>query len=349
MLGLLAGVALAIEPVLVTAERVVDDAWPGEHDPAALRRAALEGMVAYLNERESLPVNRLLAPDEATVPWGLGLEYLLVPGRGLVVTDVVEPSAASRAGLVPGDVVTRLGGQDTTAALDPDELTGVAAGAVPLLVQRAGGHATSFVLQPGPLPAHTLRARPDHLQVTVRAPTEELTTVVAAAVAAAPDQPVLIDLRGATGGTVVGAVGLADVLLPVDAIIGFELRQGTQHELASTRPPLAPAVAVLIDAGTAGPAELIAASLQHHGRATVIGTPSAGLAGATSVRFLDAEHALQLVDARLRDPAGESWDGGGVKPDVRIQPRLETPPDGAVPRDAQVDAALTALGLRGAR
>ena len=89
---------------------------------------------------------------------------------------------------------------------------------------------------------------------------------------------VILDLRGNPGGDADAAIRLAGACLPRGTVLlrqrdadGDEEDIGARGEQSYHWP-----LCVLIDEASASAAELVAATLQHHGRATVIGQPSYG-------------------------------------------------------------------------
>ena len=77
---------------------------------------------------------------------------------------------------------------------------------------------------------------------------------------------------------------------------------------------------VLINGGTASAAEIVAGALQDHKRATLVGTRSFGRGSTQTIVPLGARSgALRLTTRRYFTPAGRSFDGTGLVPDIEIQ------------------------------
>ena len=101
-------------------------------------------------------------------------------------------------------------------------------------------------------------------------------------------------------------------------------------------------VIVLVDRGTASAAEIFAAVLQDHGRATVVGRPTAGAVLASWFHELPDGGQLQLSREDYLAPKGRRLEGGGVEPDVRVPRTLA---DVRAGLDRDIEAALRALGI----
>jgi carboxyl-terminal processing protease len=162
---------------------------------------------------------------------------------------------------------------------------------------------------------------------------------------AAAGAGLVIDLRGTEGGSLAAAVAVCDRLVDEGVIVATRRRRGagTAVDVVRATPEVAAGigrVAVLVDHRTAGVAEVVAACLQDHGRAAVVGSRTAGrgavqtlvpVGDGSTLRLTTAEHLRPAGVAdpsrgRLQRPAGahESarW---GVAPD----PGLSLEPTGA--------------------
>ncbi|MGH9480768.1 MAG: S41 family peptidase [Terriglobales bacterium] len=113
-------------------------------------------------------------------------------------------------------------------------------------------------------------------------------------------------------------------------------------------------LAVLINFGTYGPAEVAAAALQQNGRAQVIGDPTFGEGSLQKLIEVGDGSALWLSVARYYSPKGKLIQEG-ITPDVaQVQyagalPDADYPPLGVSPNqpDLQMQKALALLASRG--
>ncbi len=99
-------------------------------------------------------------------------------------------------------------------------------------------------------------------------------------------------------------------------------------------------VAVLVDGATGSAAEIFAAVLQDHGRATVVGRKTAGAVLASWYYALPDGGQLQLSREDYLAPKGRRLEGAGVEPDVAVTPTLAAMRAG---RDEDLERAVALL------
>jgi carboxyl-terminal processing protease len=105
----------------------------------------------------------------------------------------------------------------------------------------------------------------------------------------------------------------------------------------SGRAPLAKVpLVVLVDSGSASAAEIVAAALDAHGRATVVGERTYGKTSVQSVRELSNGAALKLTTAVFLTPTGENLTARGLAPDVQAVDRPATRRDEALDRASRI-------------
>ena len=356
-------------PPVERAMRLIEERLPDRVDRAELERAAVAGMAARLDEALGARANRVLDEEEAAeaAAWergerrGVGIAYRLVPGRGLLVEAVHPGTPAAEAGVEPGDLVVGIDGR---------ALTGLAAGALDAAVAARSDEALTLDLRrrDGGLRTVRLPVRPYRLPgarlaegpplPVVRVPflgegAADALADILADLESAGARNVCLDLRDAGGGLIDEAVAAADLFLPPGSLVAeVGHPDGSVDSLAVRGEQVwEGGVVLLVDGGTAGPAEALVAALQDHRRAMAVGTPTAGQAWLTSRLPLGGGLVLELADRPLRSPAGRSWAGTGLEPDVRVEPAdLALPAAGeGWPLDLQRDAALRLMGGAEAR
>lgn len=129
-------------------------------------------------------------------------------------------------------------------------------------------------------------------------------------------EALVVDLRGVPGGSLTGAVRLAGRFLPAGSVIArvHELDGDVRVMRGGVAIPWPHALVLLVDAGSASAAEVFAHALDHHQRARVVGTPTAGKS--TVQRVVSQDEATWLATvAEVYGPSDTRIDGVGLVPE----------------------------------
>lgn len=354
------GASAAEADVVQAATRIIEARLPDRADPEALRLAALQGMASWLDGQGGAASNAVLteAEDRARQArlrgerTGMGIEYTVAAGRGLLVTEVFPGSPAAAAALAPGDLVVAVDDHPFTGLTAPNiqqlvdaRVQAARAGPVVLDLRREGGPLRRLELRPGTFAVPPARVTTDDARLLLRLDVLGPGTpaVAAAALAQAGDRVVVIDLRDVREGTLPAVAGLAALLLGPDRPVARTVDPSgrTDTVLSQGERVYKGRVAVLVNRGTAGAAEALAAALRDQGRAALVGTRTAGHAAQESHHPLGDGLVLQLADTSLLAADGTSWATTGLLPDLVVEP-VQVPLIGPVRTafpDIQLEAA----------
>jgi carboxyl-terminal processing protease len=156
----------------------------------------------------------------------------------------------------------------------------------------------------------------------------------------------ILDLRSNPGGLLDQAVDISDDFLNRGEIVSQRGREKTDIERYYAKPgdmTHGLPVIVLVDAGTASAAEIVAGALQDQRRALVMGETSFGKGSVQTVVQTGPQSALRLTTARYYTPSGRSVQAGGIRPDIAV-PQLSDPDykDRPVVREADLRRHLLA-------
>jgi carboxyl-terminal processing protease len=331
----------------------VDREFYGERPaPAVIARDAIEGMVEAVDDRYAAYVPPDGAPDAARAflpEFGASLGAWTEPVvNGVLVSAVVPASPAAVAALAPGEVIVAAGGESLFGLSRTDagkRLAGADGSKLALVVLGTDGRPRAVDITRHALAAPTV-------SVDASAPAAPVVRIghLAPAVLTALDRAwrelgggtltsLVLDLRDNPGGDLDSLRSLAGRFFDGDAWIAVD-RDGKQTPEPSARGDavafaLPPRVVVLVNEGTAGAAEMLAAGLRDHLGATLVGTHTFGRGTLQTVRPLTDGALVRLTTGHWLTPKGVEVDGVGLTPDKVV--------DGA---DAQRAAALD-LAARG--
>lgn len=276
----------------------------------------------------------------------------------LRVVSARDGSPAARAGLRPGDFIRAIDNRptrDMSAYEGARLLRGAPGSKVSLLVIRgnaADPHVVDLVREQLTRPDVTSRmANADAGYVRIAEFSSEGPARLKQAVDALTKTGAarfVIDLRGTARGDLDEGVAAARLFVK-DGPLGARLTRGDQREVISSRPGdgvIAAPVALLIDQGTAGAAEVFAAALADNDRADLVGVSTLGRAARQRLVKLPDQSGLWLTYVRYLTPDNDPIHENGLEPDVEVeQPEIEfgsEPP--AV--DATLQKALDHLAAR---
>ena len=257
-----------------------------------------------------------------------GVGLTVEPSRaGLVVTSALS-GPAREAGIRRGDIIVRIEGRPAGKLTFEQALNlikGEKGTVVHLTLRRPsrGRQSVTVVRQEIAVPslhARTLRfhgSKVGHIRLLSfpDATAERLREAVDSLVERGA-QGIVLDLRDNPGGLLPQAVRAVSVFLEegvVCTIVGLHQEETVYEVTGSASHPNLPLV-VTVDDGSASAAEIVAAALQDHARAVVVGRRTYGKASVQSIRPLSGGTALKLTTALYRTPAGRDLTGKGVRP-----------------------------------
>ena len=272
-----------------------------------------------------------------------------------IVVSVLPGSPADKEHIADGDVIESIGDQSTrelslavirlmlegksgtTITLsvvrprktDPDKITLTRSiTEAPALIEQHYENATILYLKPGALTA----SRVDE---------------IAAILKSANGRKVLMDLRDSSGGDAQQGLRLANFFVKQGTLAALEGQRFPRQTFTAdpaqflTDSPLV----VLVNRGTAGPAELTAAAIEDLKRGDVVGERTFGQGSAQKTIELPDGAALLLTVAKYQSPSGKKIQDEAVIPNVVVGQVSEDEYEEAPPAngDEQLNKALQVL------
>jgi carboxyl-terminal processing protease len=366
--------AQAFQPFWDTYRAVTERYAGGDVDRKALIEGAIKGMITALGD----PYSMYLTADEYRDSLqglsgefeGIGATIGAVDATGatsactkltttdcrMVVVAPIKGSPADLAGLLPGDVITKIDGKPV-AGQSLDAARGLVRGpkdtAVTLTIVR-GDEAPrdveivrAVVIQPevearllaGDTVGYLkLSGFSDHAADQLD---EALGEDVQAGI-----RKIILDLRGNPGGFVTAARDIASEFLADGTVFWQRDAEGNLTETLAkpggkaTDPGIQ--VVLLVDGGSASASEIVAGALHDRARATLVGTKTFGKGTVQQwTQLEDDSGGFRLTTARWLTPDRTWIHGKGIVPDVVVTQAPEKPGD-----DPILDAGLGVLGVQ---
>lgn len=331
---------------------LVGRAYVEETDAATLVLSSLEGAVDALD-----PFTLYVPPAEVAAYLAARAAardrsgLLILKERGVAyVVAVDDGSPAERAGIERGQIVVKLQG-DRAREMPVwriRQLMGAPAGTtlrLELIGRNGDKHGAAFEL------AELDRPRP-HLRRVRQVPilripgfSEQTPAQVDELLLDREEGRLIVDLRGVAGGDPVAAYGVAERF--ADGHLGsLAGRGGPLRSFEGPVPPIwTGALAVLVDRGTQGAAEVLATVLRQTCGARLVGERTFGHAGRTESIDLPSGARLELTGSFYAGPDAEPL-SGGLEPDLWIRPGPEPAagdPADRPERDEILDQAIDLL------
>ncbi len=323
-----------LETFMSVYERVKSQ-YVDQVDDHTLIKGAIDGMLASLDPHSSYAEATDFDVLKATTDGnygGLGITVGVEDGAVKVVSPM-EDTPAWRAGLKSGDYITHIN-NELLYGLSLDEavekMKGAPGTSVKLSIVRPGRDKPFDVS----LVRERIELRPVKWEIkdgigiininSFAGNTGDATKAALLAIdKATGGKPLgyVVDLRSNPGGLLDQAIDVSDAFLERGEIVSQRGRQkddieryyATPGDMAHGLP-----VVVLIDAGSASAAEIVAGALQDHHRALLLGERSFGKGSVQTVQIMGPKAALRLTTARYYTPSGRSVQAGGIDPDITV-------------------------------
>jgi carboxyl-terminal processing protease len=306
-----------------------------------LIKGAIDGMLASLDPHSSYMDAHDFKQMKLTTDGnygGLGLTVQAEDGVVKVVTPT-EDTPAWRAGIKSGDYITHIDGKliyGTTLDEAVDQMRGDPGTKVTLSIVRPGRDKPFDVM----LTRENIVIKPVKWQVkddigiiNINTFSKQTGADTRAAIAgidkALGHKPTgyIVDLRDDPGGLLDQAIETADAFLDHGEIVSQRGREKDDIERYYAKPgddAHGLPIIVLVNAGSASAAEIVAGALQDQRRAIVMGERSFGKGSVQTLLPLTDDTALRLTTARYFTPSGRSVQEGGIQPDIAV-PQLSDP------------------------
>lgn len=378
-----------LPPETVSALRKITEAWGAIKvnyvatvEDAKLADNCLGGMLRGLDaqsdylDHAAFEMLRASPPDAA----GLGLELRAASGRIMVVSPI-EGGPAEKAGIRAGDTLISIDGADLFGMKLNDAvklMRGPVGSKLELRLLRPGAAApTDLTLQRQRVDAPSVRGQLaaegiGYLRVA-RMPEEAPERLIGTFERlqrenGAPLKGLVLDLRDSPGGLLHASISIASAFVGDDALVAKTDGRASDARKSFTAASHEPGrtarmypnypkelrtipVVVIVNRGTASGSEIVAAALQDHGRATVVGEKTLGLGAIQTIMPFHDNTAIKLTTANWQTPKGRAITNEGIVPDIALPAAAETATAQAFgkPGDGSVSRAVEILATRSPR
>ncbi len=283
---------------------------------------------------------------------GIGATIETKDDRLLIVAPIAG-TPAQKAGLEPGDWITKIDGKDTmgfTANDGVNLIRGAKGTPVTLTIVREGTKdpfnvtIVRDVINVPNVKLTILDGKIAHIQL-INVFSAKMGDDLKAALKEARDKgatKVVLDLRGNPGGYLTASVEVASQFLK-DGLVAYELtRDGKKTEISVQRGGLATdwPIVVLVNKGSASASEIVAGAIQDSGRGVLVGETTFGKGSVQQDFSLSDGSAVHITIANWLTPKGRNISKVGLMPDFDVK---LTDDDLKANRDPQLERAVQYL------
>ncbi len=282
---------------------------------------------------------------------GIGAEIGIKDDQLMIIAPLPD-TPASRAGIKAGDQIFLIDGADTRGMRVEEavrRIRGLRDTAVTLLINRPEFVSPKeFVITRAEITIKSVKVewRPGGLAVIdlYSFGTDTTLDFKRMVLDLIPKEPkgLILDLRNNPGGLLDSAIDIAGEWVIKDQIIVIE-QDSARTEFRSAGPSRLSGLptVVLVNAGTASGAEILAGALQDYKLARVIGTKTFGKGSVQDFYQFEDGSALKYTIAEWLTPLGRSINKNGIDPDEVVE---VTENDLVLENDPQMARALEILG-----
>jgi carboxyl-terminal processing protease len=307
-----------------------------EADVDKLTKSALHGMIESLDPHSEFLESsdyREMEEEMSGKFGGIGIQVEIRQGRVVVIAPIAG-TPGERAGILRGDEIVRVDGKPVekgaTMNAVVDQLRGLPRTKVNVSLFRPGtGKTFDLTLVREIIKVESVRdvrvlpGGVGYLQLTEFSEhTGEEFGRALDRLLADGAQSLVLDLRNNPGGLLDAAVDVAEPFFRKGELIvytqGRKADDRDDYRSEAKGEPIKLPMAVLINAGSASAAEIVAGALKDTGRAVIVGERSFGKGSVQSVFKLKNGEGLRLTTARYYTPSGVSIHEKGIEPQVEV-------------------------------
>ena len=297
-------------------------------DEKGLTNAAIKGMYNYLGD----PYTSYLDKDSTDNLMdrlkgeykGIGVE-ITTNESGTVVMTVFENSPAEEAGIMVGDIITKVKGVDVNGKTTSEVSNMIKStnGNVEIEVNR-GGITKTLTLKVSTVSIKSVVKnkydKTGYLRIETFSNTtykqfkESLETLEKDGI-----ENLIVDVRNNGGGFLNSAVEIAELFVEKGKpIYGLQTKDKKEMYKDTTKEKRDYKVIVLINGGSASASEVLAAALKESYGATLLGTKSYGKGTVQDTSELESGGMIKYTTAYWLTPKGVTINEKGLTPDIEV-------------------------------
>jgi len=313
-----------------------------EPDNKTIFFGAIKGMISSLGD----PFTRVLDEEASSQLQemttgkfvGIGIEIAVRDGE-IVVVAPIDNSPAMKAGIEPGDVITRVNNEiikDKNLEDVLKNIKGLPGTKVSITIRRDGfDEEITYDIERAPIKIESTEFaiiddyKTGYLQIKTFG--NDTANDVRKAIDFFKSKKIdklIIDLRFNPGGLLNAAVDIADFFLDKGKVIVSTKGRGSNAQenfFKAVNPQVySGKIVILVNKGSASASEILSGALRDNNRAILVGEKTFGKGSVQKTYSLDKDLSVAITVAKYYTPSGAMIHGKGIGPDKEV-PFIDIP------------------------
>ena len=281
----------------------------------------------YMNAKENQELFQVLEGKFG----GVGIVLSLKDPKKLVVLRPIKNSPAGKAGIQPGDVITKIDEADTIS-MEQDKAVGLMRGnpgtKVILGLYRESTKKSSTVsltrenITVPTVEGEALPGSPDIAYINISQFASDTGTELKDTLNnmnIKKFKGLILDMRYNHGGELNAAVQVASYFVPTGPVVYIVDKQGNIDTKMATGTYLGMPIVVLVNEESASAAEIVAGAIKDEKTATIVGVKTFGKGIVQTIFPLDSGTSVKLTTAKYLTPSKVSINKIGIEPDIKVE------------------------------
>lgn len=256
---------------------------------------------------------------------GVGVTFMQNEEGEYVVISTVEGSPAEKAGLLPGDILTKVDGEEYTNSTEMSmAIRGDSGTDVQVTYLRDGEENTVTMtrekIESQTVKSSVLDGNIGLIEVSAfEMKTSEDFEAALKDLESKGVKGLIIDLRNNGGGLVNESVEIADMLLDEGTVMYTEDQKGNREYAYTEKGRTSLPYVVLVNENTASASEILSAAIQDNAGGKIIGTVTFGKGVIQNSAPLGNGTGYKLTVLQYFSPNGNKIHGVGITPDIEVE------------------------------
>lgn len=315
---------------------IIDKYYLGDTNEDTLIENTIQGYINGIGDKYTEYISKEDMEDYTNQIMGnyVGIGIYMVANEENNLIQVLSPikeSPAEKAGLLPGDLITKVDGIEYTA----DQMTA----ASNKIKGEAGTKVKLEILRDGTKLEFELERAEIHMNPITAKVLEQNNKIGYMEVVSFDEgtgedfktkfeqlkgqniESLIIDLRNNVGGLVSEALEIADYIIDKGETLLITVDKNNKEEIekAKAKPIIDMPIILLVNENTASASEILAGALKDHNKAKIIGTKTYGKGVIQQLMTLEDGSGLKVTIEEYFTPNRNKINGVGIEPDDVVE------------------------------